>query len=399
MDQVISEVAGVGIRLATYTYAFDEVLLRQHYASIPNWEHRDPSNAIFSSTRSDQYGGTDYGGTMLDPSGSPAGSGSPTQCESNLFDDWWSYNFGPSRRFGSCSWDGAEVNCGLLRRLLMGDSVVEAPLNQSELVTFNGKVVRAHFRATADGFAGYVPTNGQIGKRGRIEPIGQQNVSNYQLNLERQALGRLNGINDPIISGELRRVLRDTSAFRAFSSDRWLSEEDCDAKFSEILGGVTLGMDNLGDINPAGGPRITNGSPHSARARNDLPAMYEGERLDDRGGILHTYANASGTANPSVPLTVPGGWSGTGNYYTGGNSGLIFHYSNGITIEAVHVGTTNTNNIPTVPRNPGAGNLARIGFPGGPGGNSRNYHHTHWVFFANKRTNERIDPRELFCGW
>jgi hypothetical protein len=119
---------------------------------------------------------------------------------------------------------------------------------------------------------------------------------------------------------------------------------------------------------------------HSAAPRNDLSATeYDPvdkvtRRRADRGGIIHTYTDSAGSDRNDVPLTTPGGWIGRPlPYYTGGNSGLIFNYASGITIEFVHVGTTNSSNVPSVPRD-----------------------------VANADgvvTNERIDPRSLFCGF
>ncbi|MGH9949055.1 MAG: hypothetical protein ACRD6X_17935 [Pyrinomonadaceae bacterium] len=72
--------------------------------------------------------------------------------------------------------------------------------------------VWAWFTATADGYSGYIPTNANYIGLGRIDPIGRQQVSNYELNRERQALARLNGIRDLIISGEYGVVLAGSPA-------------------------------------------------------------------------------------------------------------------------------------------------------------------------------------------
>ena len=162
-------------------------------------------------------------------------------------------------------------------------------------------------------------------------------------------------------------------------------------------------------------------SPHSARARNDLPAMVEHstftdmpdgsvretkrmKRNSERGGIIHTYTNPPngpvGSKSTASSLTTPSGWLSTATYFTGGNSGLVFNYAGGISIEFVHVGTTNTNNEPSVPGKRPAGQLVRIGYIGGAGGGSDiNRWHSHIVFFSNKARNERIDPRSIFCGF
>ncbi|MFN0141094.1 MAG: RHS repeat domain-containing protein, partial [Pyrinomonadaceae bacterium] len=196
LDQVISEVYTDGSESMNYTYAFDEVVARQQFGFVAGMDHRDPSNSNFSTTRTDQYGGTESGGTMLDPSGSNVGGSNPLQCESNLFDDWWSYQFGPSRRSGSCSWDGAEVNCGLLMRLLMGDSVTAAPSNQSVQVTYNGKKTWAHFKAYGDGYSGYAPSNASYLGNGRLTPAGQGKPGFRKPGTPRDTnIGQLNGAN------------------------------------------------------------------------------------------------------------------------------------------------------------------------------------------------------------
>ena len=146
---------------------------------------------------------------------------------------------------------------------------------------------------------------------------------------------------------------------------------------------------------------------HSAAPRNDLSATeYDPvdkvtRRRADRGGIIHTYTDSAGSDRNDVPLTSPAGWAGKPiAYYTGGNSGLIFNYAGGITIEFVHVGTTNPNGVPSVPQNvANPYGVVQIGYVGGEGGEGGNYFHTHIVFFSNKATNERIDPRVLFCGF
>ena len=197
------------------------------------------------------------------------------------------------------------------------------------------------------------------------------------------------------------------SPFHFFSSDKKLSDEDCDIKMSKIFGGVAMAMEN-GDMRLSA---PVSRSPHSARARNDLPATYIDEdengkkkvkRNPDRGGIIHVYTDEKASSTDKISLYAPGGWIGNPiPYYTGGNSGLIFNYSGGISIEFVHVGTKEKDMIPTVPKNPGIGKTQEIGFVGGYGGTSSygNYTHTHIVFFSNRAKNERIDPRVLFCGF
>jgi hypothetical protein len=172
-------------------------------------------------------------------------------------------------------------------------------------------------------------------------------------------------------------------------------------------------MDGAGDIFGENSSRL--GTGHSASEANDTP-KYRTEidengkpkrvRNTELGGILHTYTDEKGSARTDIPLYTLGGWTSVTNYYEGGNSGLIFNYAGGITIEFVHVGTDNKNKYPSIPKNPGNGKLQKIGFIGGYGGVSSSvysqgisYNHTHIVFFSNKAKGIRIDPRKIFCGW
>lgn len=214
--------------------------------------------------------------------------------------------------------------------------------------------------------------------------------------------------------------------FENFRSTDKLSDEACDKHLSDIFGGVARAMENGLDIN---GVNRNNGYPgHSATPVNDKPLYTwvdlnengkkdKGEMLKDvdRGGIIHIYTDETASARTDTSLFTPGGWTGAVSYYTGGNPGLIFSYSNGITIEFVHAGTFNKNLKPSIPKNPGMGNLAEIGYVGGAGGegdpvpifengkltgnSTAGYNHTHIVFFSNKARNTRIDPRTIFCGW
>lgn len=202
------------------------------------------------------------------------------------------------------------------------------------------------------------------------------------------------------------------SPFHFFSSDTKLTDEDCDTKMSRIFGGIARAMEanlDIGGINRASLPL-----GHSATPVNDRPLVEwndvngngkkdKGEMLKnpDRGGIIHTYTDEKASARKDIALTVPGGWVGRPvSYYVGGNTGLIFNYSNGVSIEFVHVGN------PIMPKNPGSEKVAEIGYIGGPGGTSTSvnkngisYNHTHIIFFSDKAKGIRVDPRTIFCGW
>lgn len=200
------------------------------------------------------------------------------------------------------------------------------------------------------------------------------------------------------------------SPFHFFESDRKLKDQECDEKLSRIFGGNAKAMESAGDIN--GTNRYVNNGfytpGHSATPANDKPVWGEqemgGPKIKDlqRGGIIHNYTDVTGSPRTDIPLTAPGGWVAGYSDYQGGNPITGLRYSNGITIEFVHVGTTNKNNIPTVPSAGKTGTLREIGYVGGKGSTaptSKTYHHTHIVFYSNKATYTTIDPRKLFCGW
>ena len=201
-----------------------------------------------------------------------------------------------------------------------------------------------------------------------------------------------------------RRPPRQTNPFSAFASPTQLSDEDCDKKLSKIFGGYAKAMVNS-DLKA---PNGRGAEGHSAAARNDKSEReydtynQKWKRRADRGGIIHTYTDSSGTARTDTKLFTPAGWNGKAIPYIDGqdNAGLIFNYPGGITIEFVHVGTFNDNGIPSSPRDVGnKEGLVEIGFVGGEGGEGEGYHHTHIVFFSDKAKNVRIDPRVLFCGF
>ncbi len=205
------------------------------------------------------------------------------------------------------------------------------------------------------------------------------------------------------------------SPFHFFSSDKKLSDEDCDFKLSRIFGGNAKAMEGAGDIN--GTNRYVNNGVytpgHSATPANDKPVSVwldyndngrrdKGETVRDlqRGGIIHTYTDSTGSRRTDIPLTAPGGWVAGYSDFQYGNSITGITYSNGITIEFVHAGTSNKNQIPTVPAPGKTGSLVTIGHVGGAGSATGDtYHHTHIVFYSDKKTYTTIDPRKLFCGW
>ena len=203
--------------------------------------------------------------------------------------------------------------------------------------------------------------------------------------------------------------------FVKFRSDVRLSDEDCDQQLSKIFGGVAKAMEGAGDL--FGENRYVNNGVyipgHSATPFNNKPVTEwfddngngrrdPGEIVKDlqRGGIIHTYTNYIGAQRTDIPLTAPGGWTAAYSDFQAGNSIIGIRYSNGITIEFIHAGTTNKNNKPDIPKRGNRGSLVNIGYVGGAGSAyGEVYHHTHIVFYSDKKTYTTVDPRKLFCGW
>ncbi|HMS41705.1 MAG TPA: hypothetical protein PKE69_15850 [Pyrinomonadaceae bacterium] len=302
-----------------------------------------------------------------------------------------------------CRWDNVLINCGDVNNLLAIGLAV--PANETTRRELGGTFTEEGIYSTAPG---WVTNTDADGNETRVwEPDGILNIENrltYTWNLRDK--------KDP---------------FKKWRSDKKLTDKECDDKLSMMFGGVARAMEDGLDID--GSNRATLSFGHSATPANDKPLIDwvdynnnnkkdKGEMVKDtdRGGVIHVYTDDTASSRRDVKLFALGGWQGSPiGYYTGGNSGLIFNYSNGYTIEFVHAGTENKSNIPSTPANPGAGNQVEIGFIGGEGGQggqqwiyengkrtnkkTAGYFHTHIVFFSDKSKNIRADPRKLFCGW
>jgi YD repeat-containing protein len=337
--KVVTEVGAQGQKARSYVYANGALLALQQVVYVNGaptaqqvvWEHRDSSNA--------SYRGMDA--AELDPFGSNAGLENPYQTnpppqnhKPNIF-----YPAVSLSSDSACMVDGLAQNCGLTFYMLGAGTAEICPNN----------------------YCGAQPVRNPFTGEIELLPLTQDpNTGIFDYYPSRP----------PTVKDLLPKPLK------RFASNRKLSDEECDKKLSSIFGGKVLAMET-GDF---GQPIPQSRSPHSASARNDLSATERVKDYDtgemntvrraDRGGILHSYTDDQASARADVPLFAPGGWVGNPvNYYQGGNSGIRFNYAGGISIEFVHVGTSNANLVPSVPGNrPDASGRVQIGWVGGAGG-------------------------------
>jgi hypothetical protein len=407
--ELVTEVNNTGRKLQTYVIAAGAVIARQKVntpdtspTESVSWEHRDPGDTQVKYTNSSGSTSTDFISDHYDTIGRMVGHPSftapsyPPHRIPSPFEEIPDELGGG----GGCQVevDGMSQDCDTVSadnthaEFRHGNKVYSAPLQ--EILPGSG-VFTVNMTFSEAGYSGT-----DVFEKSEGEPVESASDERFERSVS--------------VSFTLSwNFAQSRDPFKKFRSDKKLSDDDCDKHLSDVFGGLTLAMEGAGDLDAHGGRTRVSRTPHSAQARNDLPRTMMvpeyNERTGktnsvrmsnpDRGGILHTYANEKGTADASVPLTAPGGWLGVTPYYIGGNSGLRFNYSNGVTIDFVHVGTTNSNNIPSRPQNSLIGSLVDIGTIGGAGGRSSpNYDHTHIVFIRTA-TGGRIDPRELFCGF
>ncbi|MGQ0542977.1 MAG: hypothetical protein ACT4O9_14165 [Blastocatellia bacterium] len=310
LNQVISEVYNNGTRNVTYTYAFDTVLARQQHGFVAGWEHRDPSNAQYSNTLIDEYGGTDSGGTMFDPAGSNVGAASSsTQCNSNLFDDWWNYHFGPARR-GGCYFDGVEHHCSFSMRFLLGDSAVLGPAQEWRLVRNprSGEIGWGQFKAYANDMAGWWRDFSGPTSEGDIVRVGTDSVhipfgSNRNAYLpspvgsRRASVGR-----EPVNDREERERIRDQH------------KNDPPPEIPCIPGTLQFGIHGTGALGPVIG---TGGTGLAFDGSGNVGWYYEGGvggggGIRGRIGIQGTVSNANQIRDLEGQFVNVGGGGGEG---------------------------------------------------------------------------------------
>ena len=364
LGQVIAEYDEQGVRQKSYVYggggliassSSSGLLWRYHNPLTGDGRETDAQGKLAAATYLDPDA-IDVGAT--DPANGPSEPGPEPQPMMGAIAAFFPASLGGSG--GSCIVDGMEIGCGFANSLIGMGAAAQCPDNNcNPRMTDHGLLPLI---LTDKGFGFFVP-----GKKGK----------------------------------------KPANPLQKFASDKKLSDEECDKKLSEIFGGFAKAMVTSDLKSPSG--RGANG--HSAAPRNDLSAtlrqmnydtgQMETVRRADRGGIIHAYTDSNGSKTTGTTITTPAGWTGTPiPYFTSGNSGLIVNYGGGVTIEFVHLGTSNADNIPAVARNVGnSAGLIEIGYAGGKGGEGENYNHTHIVFFSDKAKNERIDPRVLFCGF
>ena len=188
-----------------------------------------------------------------------------------------------------------------------------------------------------------------------------------------------------------------TLAPNGLASDHKLSDKECDEYLAKIFGGPGAVVGSTRDP-------LTVGSNPNALAyaqKYGLPTDRIGERglghgpapynnpdpsSSDRGGIIHIYGNAQGTAS-NTALYAPSGGAVGAIFTTGsGNVTRQVSYSTGLSISFVHVIRGG---------GPARSGSVVLGTIGGPDSGGSNYRHTH-IVFSNR--GNRVDPRKVFCG-
>jgi RHS repeat-associated protein len=178
-----------------------------------------------------------------------------------------------------------------------------------------------------------------------------------------------------------------------FSSKERLSDKACDEWLARIFGGEGAVVGSTHDPRSLDLYKIKEGGP-VPRDRGHGPAPYNhpDPSSPDRGGIIHIYGNAQGTATNVGLYAPPGGTVGPIQKTGRGNTQRRVRYNTGLTITFVHLTATSE-------RDRNDMGSVRIGNIGGPvGADNPGYIHTHIVFFSDFSNGIRVDPRKVFCG-
>ncbi|MBK8812055.1 MAG: hypothetical protein IPN69_15185 [Acidobacteria bacterium] len=190
--------------------------------------------------------------------------------------------------------------------------------------------------------------------------------------------------------------------------ESWNKQAECDSRLSGIFGnGVSVAATvlNPSQLGPTGFLRDP-----TWRVRDESPS----------NGTIHLYASSNGIGINETNVFAPPGYtvekarSGIGGSQNEFQNELAITYAPGslarygfrgaLRINFTHIGPTNANGDPLIPR-PGASNRmgsVPIGIAGGYGGRvdvGGGFEgfgtHTHMIFSSNGK---RIDPRSVFCG-
>ena len=182
------------------------------------------------------------------------------------------------------------------------------------------------------------------------------------------------------------------------ASDRKLSQAECDKKFAKIFGGEGAMVGSVSDPLSLGKfddrrKEGTLSAAHAVRARGHGPALFDppDPKNYDRGGIIHVYGDARGNTY-GKPLYAPAGGRVGRLHMQGSNEVRRVSYSTGLTISFFHVAYSKEKDVNSI-------GSRRIGNIGGGGGDGLGYIHSHLIFYSDFRKRERVDPREVFCGW
>lgn len=234
------------------------------------------------------------------------------------------------------------------------------------------------------------------------------------VNLWRFIYQELQGVMGGVWVKEEINNLRDVELINLLlgvpSSEYTESISSCDKKLAELFGGkgaIVMSIVEPKELKKGNGsPRDfagkSRGYGHNAIPCNELVGT------NDRGGIIHIYANEQGLS-ADVDLYVPAGFKQIYEVKVGNHVEKLlpkednqkYFYSDAMKLYIVfsHVKTDGVIRIGTKKAN----GSVKIGNVGGPRGYAPDgsYFHTHIAFFSeyfgHPFTGTRVDPRDYFC--
>ena len=183
------------------------------------------------------------------------------------------------------------------------------------------------------------------------------------------------------------------------ASNRKLSQAECDKKFAGLFGGEGAIVGSVKDPPSLGNYDNYRRSDEQKGKKFDTvprppshgPAPYDNpdKKSLNRGGIIHLYGDARG--DTFGPLYTPRG----GRVERSSKTSIRVHYRTGLSITFVHATYIKVKGV----NNAGLRRIGIIGVKNDPSQSGKDYIHVHMVFYSNFGKRERVDPREVFCGW
>ncbi len=404
--------------ISSYKASFDR---KQFYPAFPNDDLMLPGKADYDPH------GQEIGGlpSMSDlTSGGGGGSGGSGSSRGEVGGGWETFD---------CVWDGVNVPCGWVNGLEgqnSGGAVVQAPSSNTAAIWSNSRnrfvglavwspaAAERGIAFLGRGSLGWLPTNvsytpgaGLSGDNvyqwfggwtgNRLEAPNFISEKSAQIYSMFQGIGN-NWNNFAQFQQQTKQKDPASLAPKGYASDKKLTAEECDKRLAQIFGGqnaivgstkdpLTLAhFDNLKKSYNGNLPAMHDGS----RSLGHGPAPYPEGFGVDKGGIIHIYAESRSVSTgplyaPAGGKVSPIGIDSLGNQYRRAS------YSTGLTITFVHTAPSKENDTNEL----GSVRIGNIGGAGGGPNDSPDYVHSHLVFFSNFAKRERVDPRQVFCGW